>query len=324
MNFDVFLRELESVVQLLGSYLSNPQRRTYVVYLLSAGALAYFWFKRKKIKGSFWRYIFNRKVWLSSSAKVDYKILTFNSVLKVVFIGPYLILGLYLSFYTREYLLQQFGYPTASYATHTLIITYSISLMLLNDFTYYLLHLAFHKLPWLWEFHKVHHSATSLNPFTQYRIHPIELFANNARSLLIFGLTTGVFEYFSGETLPKLALFGIPVFGLLFMFTGANLRHSHVPFRYPPLLERIFISPRQHQIHHSKATEHYDKNMGSKLAIWDWLFGTLVISNADDKLKFGIDDPEHKFSSLRGNLGIPFKNMFYLLKRNINKLLRAN
>lgn len=108
------------------------------------------------------------------------------------------------------------------------------------------------------------------------------------------------------------------------MFTGANLRHSHVPFRYPPLLERIFISPRQHQIHHSKATEHYDKNMGSKLAIWDWLFGTLVISNADDKLKFGIDDPGHKFSSLRGNLGIPFKNMFYLLKRNINKLLKAN
>ena len=62
------------------------------------------------------------------------------------------------------------------------------------------------------------------------------------------------------------------------MFFGANLRHSHVKLKYPSFLEYIFISPHQHQIHHSDNPIHFNKNMGSKLAIWDWLLGTLVLS----------------------------------------------
>lgn len=56
---------------------------------------------------------------------------------------------------------------------------------------------------------------------------------------------------------------------------GANLRHSHVWISWGPWLEHVFISPAQHQIHHSNDPVHFDRNMGAFLAIWDRLFGTL-------------------------------------------------
>ena len=56
---------------------------------------------------------------------------------------------------------------------------------------------------------------------------------------------------------------------------GSNLRHSHVGIQYWKWVEYIFISPAQHQLHHSIAKEHHDKNFGAALAIWDWLFGSL-------------------------------------------------
>ena len=42
-----------------------------------------------------------------------------------------------------------------------------------------------HKIPILWEFHKIHHSATSLNPITQYRLHPLELLINTLENIAI-------------------------------------------------------------------------------------------------------------------------------------------
>ena len=90
-----------------------------------------------------------------------------------------------------------------------------------------------HKLPFLWEFHKIHHSATSLNPLTQYRIHPFELIINNIRSILIFGLVTGLFDYLSAHQIDKLVFLGVNVFHFIFLLLGANLRHSHVKLKYP-------------------------------------------------------------------------------------------
>ena len=70
--------------------------------------------------------------------------------------------------------------------------------------------------------------------------------------------------------------------------TGSNLRHSHINIKYWKWLEYIFISPAQHQLHHSIAQEHYDKNFGAALAIWDWLFGSLHLSE-EEKATFKIE-----------------------------------
>ena len=97
--------------------------------------------------------------------------------------------------------------------------------------------------------------------------------------------------------------------GLLYVF-GANLRHSHVKLSYPKILEYLFISPYQHQIHHSIRKEHHNKNLGSKLAVWDWLFGTLILSGSKKSLRFGIIDTKQKYTSFIYNLIAPFKRVF--------------
>ena len=70
----------------------------------------------------------------------------------------------------------------------------------------------------------------------------------------------------------------------IFNLLGANLRHSHIPIRFGKYFERVFISPAQHQIHHSNDSIHFDKNFGSIFAFWDGLFGTLEISQQKQKI----------------------------------------
>jgi sterol desaturase/sphingolipid hydroxylase (fatty acid hydroxylase superfamily) len=67
---------------------------------------------------------------------------------------------------------------------------------------------------------------------------------------------------------------GVDVVGFAFAVLGANLRHSHVWLSYGPFVERLAISPAHHQVHHSVDAKHHDRNFGSALAIWDWMFGT--------------------------------------------------
>ena len=87
-----------------------------------------------------------------------------------------------------------------------------------------------------------------------------------------------------------------------FHLLGSNLRHSHIWINYWHWLEKIFISPAQHQIHHSIKKEHHNKNFGVTFAIWDYVFGTLCTSRDNEVSKFGITENEHKYE----------QNIFYL------------
>ena len=301
---------LEETISLSLSYFVNTEKRIHVLYLITSMILAYYVYRKSKIKTSFLKYLFPKKIWASKSAFVDYSLFCFNSLIKILFIGPYVIIGLYIAFYVNEYLLMIFGFPTNSLSITQTLILYTIALTVIGDFFTYLIHYAMHKIPMLWEFHKIHHSATSLNPMTQYRIHPVELIINNIRSIFVFGVITGVFDYLSAHQIDKMVFLGVNVFHFVFLLFGSNLRHSHVKLKYPRILEYIFISPFQHQIHHSDNPIHFNKNMGSKLAIWDWFLGTLVLSKSVNKLKFGIGSKEsNNYNSLFTNLWVPFRNI---------------
>ncbi len=312
--FDMVLEAIKLPV----SYLMNTGKRIHILYLLSSMALAYYVYRRSNYKFGFFKYLFPKKIWLSDSAFVDYHFVFFNSFVKVFLIGPYLIFGFYLSFRTTEFLIVNFGASTFSLSSFQTILGYTIALTIIGDFTVYIVHALFHKFEFLWEFHKIHHSATTLNPITQYRIHPIELIINNIRATVVFGLLMGIFDYFSYHQVDKLLFLGANVFSFAFLFFGANLRHSHVQLKYFSFLEYIFLSPFQHQIHHSDNPAHYNKNMGSKLAIWDWLFGTLVISKSIKKLTFGIGKENEVFyDSFVKNLYMPFVAIFERTKRDL-------
>jgi sterol desaturase/sphingolipid hydroxylase (fatty acid hydroxylase superfamily) len=308
---------IQEGVLLALSYFGSGDRRVFVGYLLSAAILALYVYLRRPIqqRTGFLKYVFHPKIWRGPSARVDYGLWILNGIVKVVWIAPYLILGLYLAYYVNEYMISFFGYRGSSEVTEWpliwVLLLYTFTLVVVGDFLSYVFHWCFHHVPFLWEFHKIHHSATTLNPMTQYRLHPVELIVNNMRGIVTFGLATGIFDYVSSQSISKVTFVGANVFSVAFLVWGSNLRHSHVKLRYFHFLEKIFISPVQHQIHHSTNPKYFNKNLGAKLAIWDGLFGSLVRSREFDSstMRFGLGRESRNYSTAWKSLWRPFKNI---------------
>ena len=166
----------------------------------------------------------------------------------------------------------------------------------------------------------MHHSAEVLTPLTLYRKHPVyDLLGTLLRGLLI-GITTGVVLYAFFGKVNVYVIGGANLVYCAFNFVGSNLRHSHVWLSYGPVLERVFISPAQHQIHHSRAMRHRDRNYGEVFALWDWMFGTLYVPRERETLEIGLADAAgnalpQPHGSLRAALLVPFVDSFAALRR---------
>jgi len=288
------------------SYLTEPHKRIHYLYLGSSLLLAFWVYKKQDIRKAFLSYLLPKSIWMSKSTGVDVALLFVNSFVKVLLVSPLIIYGYYLAYWVNEYLVSTWGYTTSGLGEVQVIVLYTISLTVISDFASYVTHYLMHRVPLLWEFHKTHHSATSLNPLTQYRLHPVELIINNIRNILVIGFVTGLFNYLSMSQIDKLTFLGVNVFSFTFLFFGANLRHSHVKLSYFNWLEYCLISPFQHQIHHSNEPDHFNKNMGAKFAIWDWIFGTLKRSRQVSNLQFGLGEEDKHYDTPLKNLLIPF------------------
>ena len=84
-----------------------------------------------------------------------------------------------------------------SWSRPAVTASYTVSVFVVGDFSRYFLHRLMHRIPSLWVFHQIHHSATTMNPFTVYRVHPVESFLYGLRRTLSTGLVTGVFIWLS-------------------------------------------------------------------------------------------------------------------------------
>lgn len=311
----------EALSTALGSFL-DPKKRIYFPYLISALILSllYLRFANKATRSlsfsQYLKYLFSSKIWAHPSALVDYKFLLFNSLVKILLITPYLLAHTAFAYVVVQSWEAAIGIKdTILWSPSAINISYTILFLVLSDFSRFLLHYALHKVPFLWEFHKVHHAAEVLTPLTLYRVHPIEFFLFRLRSLLVFGLITGSFFFWFRTGIEPLSVLKIHAGIFIFNLIGANLRHSHIPISFGNVLERFFISPSQHQIHHSVEAQHYDKNFGSIFSIWDGLFGSLFISQANKKIAFGIEKEEQtKFNSFWQSLYMPFKNILNKIK----------
>ena len=181
-----------------------------------------------------------------------------------------------------------------------IVLLFTVFIFILDDITKYFVHRWMHKWPILWSLHKVHHSATKLTPITIYRTHPLEGIVFSLRGAFTQGISISIFVYLFGNSVDLITILGVNIIVFTFNIAGSNLRHSHIGIRYWTWLEYIFISPAQHQLHHSIAEAHHDKNFGASLALWDWLFGSLHHSTDIESLTLGIDGSENEQShSLR-------------------------
>jgi len=308
----------------------DPKKRIYLGYILVSILIAFGWLllaRRQSPKAAFLT-IFDSKILLSASAKADYALFFLNRIL-FSFLGLSLFSQLAIATFIYEMLHHQAYLSPQMFSdiNHLVVISlFTFCFFIIDDVTRYVLHRWLHRVPFLWAFHKVHHSATTLNPMTVFRTHPVEGILFNLRGALAQGTCISLFYYAFGNSIDLWTVFGVNIGVFVFHAAGSNLRHSHVHISYWPWLEKWIISPAQHQIHHSVAPKHYDKNFGVALACWDWFFGTLHYSEEYSKrvtMKFGLGSEAPMTSHRLADLYLaPFKELCLPLLRPLMALLQ--
>ncbi len=169
---------------------------------------------------------------------------------------------------------------------------YAVTLFVCWDASRWVVHWLGHRVPALWALHQVHHSAEVLTPLTFHRIHPVESLIYELRGSLTTAAVAGMFFWIFRERAVDVELLGVSAFGLICNVTMGNLRHSHVWIRFPRWLERWLVSPAQHQLHHSADPAEHHCNMGTWLAVWDRMAGTLRLSADRPPERFGLPEAE--------------------------------
>jgi len=272
-------------------YFFSPNQRLFWLYILSSLLIAAIYLminpEEKKINIS-------KDLWLHPSATLDYRFFIVSFFIKMWLLLPLLIGVNEVMFFTQQFLTDTFGFHVVKGVSYTeIMVIFTITLFVVSDFTRYWLHRFMHTIPLLWEFHKVHHSAKVLTPITFYRVHPVENILFGLRFSLTIGLVSGVFLYFFAGLLSLIDVLGVNIIVFIYNIMGSNLRHSHIKLKYFRWIEKIFISPFQHQIHHS--TTFYNYNFGGTLALWDLWFGTLKHSSEIGEMQFGLNgENQHK------------------------------
>ncbi len=272
-----------------GSSLLDMQKRVSWLYLVSALMVACGLFT--------WRYgrnglrrlgpLLSPRIWLHPSSRTDFGLWLINRLVLALVIPKALTHMVWVSWLYFFWQSIGLGDLALGWPTPVVIGLFSLSYFLLDDFSRFFTHWLLHKVPTLWLFHQVHHSATVLTPFTVFRTHPVEGGIFFLRSLGTQSVVVSLFVVLFPNQVSLWQIFGVLGTTFIFNLLGANLRHSQVVLSYGEVIERWFISPAQHQIHHSKARVHYDRNFGVTLAIWDRLFGSWVPGDDDQALQYG-------------------------------------
>ncbi|MER9504439.1 sterol desaturase family protein [Mesorhizobium sp. M0579] len=188
------------------------------------------------------------------------------------------------------------------------IILFTATMLVAYDISYYLYHVAQHRFPFLWELHKVHHSAEVMVGITKDRVHPLDDLMNRIWDGVIPGISFGLWSLIALNPV-EIAIFGINVYVIRNILMMDFVRHTHLKISFGRL-NGVILCPHWHQVHHSVDPRHYDKNFGLLFSFWDRIFGTQFIPDPDEDLKFGLIDRDVRdYQSLFGLYVLPLKKM---------------
>jgi sterol desaturase/sphingolipid hydroxylase (fatty acid hydroxylase superfamily) len=164
------------------------------------------------------------------------------------------------------------------------------------DYGIYLWHVATHKLPVLWRFHRVHHVDRDCDTSTALRFHFLDMLVSLPWRLVqvrLAGVDPATLQAWRG------------FFFLSVLFHHANWR---LPRGVDRMLGRVLTTPAMHGIHHSDVPCEMDSNWSSGLSIWDRLHGTFRDDVAQQAIVIGVDDPAAiRDISLVAALAAPFR-----------------
>jgi len=135
-------------------------------------------------------------------------------------------------------------------------------MFLLLDMIIFLEHIMFHKIPFLWKFHSIHHSDLDMDFTTALRFHFGEsVFSSLTKVLFIL-------------------LFGPPIWSVIAFEVVLNVsamwNHSNfnLPRKVDNMISKIIVTPKFHEVHHSQKLSESMSNYGFFLSVWDYFYRT--------------------------------------------------
>ena len=183
---------------------------------------------------------------------------------------------------------------------HVLELPFWLKMLLtfvLLDFTIYLQHTMFHALPFMWRFHRVHHSDLDCDVTTGLRFHPVEI----VLSVLIKIVTIASL----GAPVLAVILFEV-MLNLMSMFTHSNIRLNHT---FERMLRWFIVTPDMHRIHHSTRENEANSNFSFHISLWDRILGTYLAEpqGGQQGMTIGMDQfRESESQGLKGLMFMPF------------------
>jgi sterol desaturase/sphingolipid hydroxylase (fatty acid hydroxylase superfamily) len=154
------------------------------------------------------------------------------------------------------------------------LVVQFVAIMFLTDLVQYWVHRAFHRIPWLWKFHAVHHSAKSMDWMAGARMHFLEILVLRASTVI-----------------PMFVLGFSPaaVNGYIFVvYLYSTFVHANLNWRFP-IVEKLLVTPRFHHWHHGIEREAIDVNFAIHFPLLDRLFGTYHLPQNQWPAGYGIE-----------------------------------
>lgn len=145
-----------------------------------------------------------------------------------------------------------------------------------HDLYIYCFHRLQHRVPLLWRTHEAHHSVDDVDWLAGTRSHPIEILINQTIEFAPIALLGAA---------PEVALMKATLDACWGMYI-----HSNIDAR-TGLLQRVINGPEMHRWHHALSPQN--TNFATKLAIWDWLFGTAYLPEGQKPSGYGLDDARY-------------------------------
>lgn len=252
------------------------------------------------------RALFPRK-FFSTSSLTDAKLFVLNTFVFGLMAGWIVVSSTAIAGFVHGALASALGgshEPAIGELASRMLVT--LVLFLAYELGYWTDHTLSHRIPFLWEFHKTHHSAEVLTPLTIARMHPVDAVVYQNIQGLVLGIAAGAVTWAVGRPPDPFEIGGSNLFIVSIGHLWGHLQHSHIWLPFRGIAGRVLASPAHHQLHHSTNPAHFNKNMGNFLSLWDWLFGTLLIPDQrQPKLNFGVEPKSPRTHTLHEELAAP-------------------
>lgn len=269
---------LDPVVEVFGWQFDYHEIGLSLVLVVVCMLVVYLLFLPQRVSfRSFWQTTLPAKVYLHPSSRIDYICLfVYPTLLTLLsYVGIELLSERQVSTLVAESL-QDFCTLGIVVPEHVVLtgIVFVVG-AIIGDFSQFAMHVLYHRVPALWEFHKAHHCAKVLTPFTGVRDHPVIFVIDVFAYVGLVGLYVGILKWIDPTIMDRVYLWQASAISFQLYFLGFLTSHYHLPVSFG-IFDRVLVSPAYHMAHHVNHPDFYNKNFGHIFSFWDRLFGTDV------------------------------------------------